>query len=94
MTRAELLADYDWNEQGIITSPGKFQGQMIYMPAAWDIYMNGFSDDEYDEHEVLVSTVEIDSTDWPEVKRDHRLAEGRWYLVRFYEDDQGFVREV
>lgn len=31
---------------GIIVSPGKFEGERDYMPAAYDQYMNGFCDDD------------------------------------------------
>ena len=38
-----------------ITDPGMFEGQLAYMPVAWEQYLNGFCDDNG-----RVVTVDID----------------------------------
>jgi hypothetical protein len=45
MTRADLKQKYVVNKKGVITSPGHFAGQMIYVPYFWDKYMKGLADD-------------------------------------------------
>jgi hypothetical protein len=80
---------YKLSASGIIISPSKFEGEQRYLPHFWDIYMDGGSDDEVDADDVLVSTVEVDRDDvalFPELA-------GR-KVVRFAEDDNGFVYEV
>jgi hypothetical protein len=37
MTRTEIETDYRLNDAGIITSPGKFEGQMVYAPYLHDL---------------------------------------------------------
>jgi hypothetical protein len=44
MTRNEIVGAYRVNDQGIITSPGKFEGEMLYVPYLWDMAMEGFTD--------------------------------------------------
>jgi hypothetical protein len=41
MTRTEILAQYQVGSDGVIRSPGKFEGEMLYVPFYWDIAMNG-----------------------------------------------------
>lgn len=90
MTRNEVLSDYA-AENGMIRSPGKFEGEMIYVPALWDIAMNGFSDAEYCDCEELcdctaAEIIEVDddfATEFPEVGDARRF--------RLMEDGNGFI---
>jgi hypothetical protein len=45
MTRDELELQYAANRRGVIVTPGKFAGQMLYVPYFWDKYLNGLADD-------------------------------------------------
>lgn len=84
MTRQEIMDTYDINEQGVITNPGKFEGEMLYVPYFWDAYMNGNGDWEDD---FTVFTVEPDDiSEFPELMNTT--------FIKLYEDDQGFVSEI
>ena len=74
---------YTIDSQGIIVSPGKFEGEQRYSLYFYDLYMNGSWDDE-DEDGVL--SFNLDEQDWnryPEL-RDTKT-------VFLYEDNYGFV---
>jgi len=43
--RDELLRQYEVNRKGVILTPGKFAGQMLYVPHFWDRYLSGSADD-------------------------------------------------
>jgi hypothetical protein len=45
MTREDLKRQYAVNRRGVIVTPGKFVGQMLYVPYFWDKYQNGLADD-------------------------------------------------
>jgi hypothetical protein len=45
MTREELERQYAVNKNGVIVTPGKFAGQMLYVPYFWDRYLGGLADD-------------------------------------------------
>lgn len=45
MTREDILEHYDVDENGFITSPGKFESEMIYVPYFYDLLMHGASDE-------------------------------------------------
>lgn len=36
MTRKEIAETYKVDERGVIRSPGKFEGEPIYVPYFWD----------------------------------------------------------
>lgn len=78
MTREEIEKDYQVNEDGIITSPGKFEGQMIYVPYFNDQSLNGFFD--------LAEWIEIENTDLEKFSELEGVFE-----IRLFEDDNGFV---
>jgi len=82
MTRAEVLGAYVVNEHGVIMSPGKFEGCMLYVPAFWDLCMDGFTDFE----DGGVHGMAFDDSDrdmWPEI--------GATYGMFLEEDNLGFV---
>ena len=52
MTRQEIEKEYKINEHGIICSPGKFEGEMLYAPYFYEIIMDGGADEtDYPEGE-------------------------------------------
>jgi hypothetical protein len=82
MTRTEILAQYQVGSDGVIRSPGKFEGEMLYVPFYWDIAMNGFANE--DDGEVFTFLIEPeDKAIFPELN-DRRS-------LRLYESDLGFV---
>ena len=88
MTKKEIKEQYDVNENGIITSPGKFEGNMDYTVYFWDIYMDGGDNPCYDENDIYLSQFKIDKddiTEFPELKDDL----GKF--IYLWEDNNGFV---
>jgi hypothetical protein len=85
MTRAEFEKDYTV-ENGRITSPGKFEGQMIYVPYFWDAYLNGMAD-RNDGTTLGFDIASEDREQFPELGMRRRT-------VRLQETGQGFVVEV
>ena len=48
MTRQEIVDTYTITERGTISNPGKFEGEMLYVPFFYDLFLAGFSDRERD----------------------------------------------
>lgn len=44
--REQVLSDYKVNEHGIIQSPGKFEGEMLYAPYFYDRLLDGCPDED------------------------------------------------
>lgn len=84
MTRKEILAAYE-TENGIIRSPGQFEGEAIYVPYFWEAYLNGMAD-RYDGEILGFDLTPDDKAEFPELK-------GR-RTVRLYQRDDGFVCEA
>jgi len=84
MTRNEIEQTYKV-ENGLIRSPGKFEGCPVYVPYFWDIYLNGFADRDDGNYLGFDVTAE-DKTEFPELKRRR--------TVRLVEIASGFVCEV
>jgi hypothetical protein len=83
MTRQEILSQYNIIN-GRIRSPGKFEGEMLYVPFYWDIYLSGFAD--RDDGKILGFDVEPeDKQQFPELKKRR--------TVKLYQRDDGFVCE-
>lgn len=83
MTRAEIEQAYKV-ENGVIRSPGKFEGEAVYVPYFWDVYLDGGADE--DDGEVLVFYVsDEDRATFPELQ-------GPTVMLR--QLDNGFVVEV
>lgn len=83
MTRAEIEREYKVDERGIIRSPGKFEGEPVYAPHFWSVFLEGGADEDDGENLYFdVSTGEANEfSDWlADVQR-----------VVLYEDEQGFV---
>lgn len=70
---------------GVIESPGKFQGEPTYAPAAWDVVQSGFGEDidNVSDHVITrVRAADIAGT-WEALKG---VA-----FVELWETDDGFV---
>ena len=84
--REQIIKDYDVDPAtGRIRRPGKFEGEMLYVPFYWNAVLEGLAD--YDVNGVAGFRLDAhDKETWPELK--HRRA------LRLKETDQGFVIEV
>lgn len=80
--RFQLLHEFRANESGLITAPGKFEGEPIYAPYFWDQFLQGMADEDDGEWVTFEITAQ-DEQLFPELKGIQR--------VRLYEDDVGFV---
>jgi hypothetical protein len=81
-TREEVLANYKINEHGSITSPGKFEGEMLYVPYLWEKSLDGCGDFDFGNIQGFV----IEDSDrklFPE------LADT--FAISLMETDSGFV---
>jgi hypothetical protein len=85
MTRSDILKQYNVDDRGVINSPGKFEGEPLYVPYFWDSFMNGMADS--DHHGILGFDVTADDKkEFPELKRRR--------VVKLSEREGGFVVEV
>lgn len=84
--RRELEAEYTLAHERI-ASPGKFEGERLYVPFYWGQGLEGFAD----EDEAPAYGFRLDATDlavWPELSEDG-YSEGDTLWVE--ENDAGFV---
>jgi hypothetical protein len=84
MTRAEILENYEVRD-GRIVSPGQFEGETIYIPYFWDVFLNGDADED-DGTALTFYVLDEDVAEFPEL--------AGIVFVAIYQDDQGFVREL
>ena len=85
MKRSEVLREYDVDRSGRIKSPGKFEGEMIYVPVFWNAGLEGFADD--DDGSVYEFRITADDRrEYPELGKKKKL--------RLAESEQGFVYEL
>jgi hypothetical protein len=83
MTRQEIEQEYKV-EGGRIVSPGKFEGEAVYVPYFWGAFLDGMAD--RDDGTVLGFDVSAeDKAQFPELKRRR--------TVRLLQRDDGFVCE-
>lgn len=86
LSREQIQEDYRV-VSGRVTRPGKFEGEMLYVPYFWEAVLDGFgSDSEDDEGVVEISVTAEDRAQFRELRGVR--------VVRLCEDEQGFVREV
>lgn len=84
MTRAEIEQQYKVVD-GRIQSPGKFEGEPLYVPYFWDAYLDGWADE--DDGIALWFNVTLgDVEEFPELAGAER--------VGLYCSEDGFVRGV
>lgn len=86
MDRKEILSQYNVNESGRIVSPGKFEGEMLYVPFYWSVFMDGGAD--RDDGTVLGFDITTEDRQmFPELGTRRRT-------VKLIQRDDGFVVEV
>lgn len=86
MNRQEILNEYNVSKEGVILSPGKFEGEMLYVPHYWGIFLEGCAD--RDDGKVLGFNISFeDRVQFPELGKRRRT-------VKLYQRDDGFVCEV
>lgn len=84
MTRQQIETEYAVVD-GVIRSPGKFEGEAVYVPYFWDAYLSGMAD--RDDGTILGFDITAeDKQQFPELK-------GR-RTIKLYQRDDGFVCEV
>jgi hypothetical protein len=85
--RESLLKEYAIDENGRITSPGKFEGESIFVPHLWSLALADDDDGEVFEFKFAPDDVDPLILEFPELKKHL----GRRRLIRLREDSQGFV---
>ena len=83
--RLRELIGYRIDGNGVIRSPGKFEGEMYYVPIFWGIGMEGFADGDYGENGFRFRITAEDRKKYPGLT-------GR--SLRLIQRSDGFVCEV
>ena len=94
MTRAEIEAQYKCHD-GIIVSPGKFEGEPIFAPALYDLMCEGFSDilDYPDDTRIdIFETWPVEDYDTFADFRD--MIDADTAVIALTESETGFVHVV
>lgn len=89
MTREEIKNKYNVDDNGIIRSPGKFEGEMVYAPFYHELILNGAGEKIYSDRlgrKLRMKVGEADREMFPELK-DVKY-------VEFIETRAGFCVEV
>ena len=86
MDRIEVLESYAVDSHGIIRSPGKFEGCMLYVPALWDAILNGEGEGDDGSEDIPSERIQVTAED---IEQFPELA-GIASCV-LWETDQGFV---
>lgn len=85
--RQQILNSFDIDKHGIITSPGKFEGNMLYVPFFYDLWIEGWADDEgYDDNIpfAIFYITDEDIEHFPELRGIKR--------IEMWKDEYGFVQ--
>lgn len=83
------MTDFEVNDRGNITSPGKFEGEASWLPTVWEMVLNGCADREVtDEDGTLLACFALNAdmlalTEFQHIHQPHELV--------VWENDQGFV---
>ena len=87
MTRDEILEEFDVSDAtGIIRNPGKFEGEMLYVPYFWDKALQGAAD--RDDGKVFGFDISLEEKAmFPELGKRRRT-------VKLYQREDGFVCEL
>ena len=87
---AKACEEYQTRDDLTITNPGKFEGEPIFVPALWDMALEGFSDETVEEDGVEVSLFHFSGDEG--ILLGLLCGEGKPISeVRIWETDQGFV---
>lgn len=82
--RKAIIDEYKVNEHGRITSPGKFEGEMLYAVYFYDAMLDGGSDETWSDGSDLFEITDEDRAIFPELEKDDK------YILLEYRSD-GFV---
>lgn len=88
LDRDQVLKMFKVNDAGIIASPGKYEGEVLYVPSFHDDVINGVCEVVADEQGIF-DACKVEASD----RKNFPELQGRKF-VALEEDDQGFVREV
>jgi hypothetical protein len=83
MTRREIEKEYNVKD-GRIISPGRFEGEMIYVPHFWSLFLDGLANRD-NGHVLGFDVHKKDRVEFPEL--------GRRRTVKLYQRSDGFVCE-
>jgi hypothetical protein len=83
MNHQEVCQQYKVNDENIITSPGKFEGEPTFSVFFWDAGLSGFADGIGDDGEFFFDVDDEDRAKFPGLEGIKRLA--------IWVDDNGFV---
>ena len=83
MTLDEITNTYQTRD-GVIVSPGKFEGEPVYVPYFWDAFPPDWVEDEDDDGVLIFKVSAEDRAAFPGMLDGVRE-------VRLREDDNGFV---
>lgn len=84
-TSNDVRRDFDVSPGGRITTPGMFEGEMVWVPFYWGVYLDGYAD--RDDGEILgFDIAKGEHEAFPEMPKRKRT-------VRLYQRDDGFVCE-
>lgn len=87
MRRQDVINTYTI-ENGRITTPGRFEGEPIFLPALWELAMEGLADDEVEnEYRFTILAGDPLRTEFPELNR--WLC--RQHVIRVWQNDSGFI---
>jgi hypothetical protein len=80
------VCEYECDEQGRITSPGKFEGEMCYLPYFYDLFLcgEGYCDDE---GVISIDVEDADRVLYPSIPEGAEV-------IFFMESESVFVYEV
>ena len=73
----------------LVVSPGKFEGEPIWLVYLWDLALESFADSTEYDGDTEVSVFEVDAE--MRVYDPYTFAESSVNVIRVWENDQGFV---
>lgn len=90
--RQAILAQYkhvDASPLKLITSPGKFEGEPIFVPHFWNLSLEGLADQDMGSTAIFkLKSGDPELEEWPELK----AFLGRRRVLRLTETESGFIR--
>lgn len=72
---------------GIIVSPGKFEGEPEWVVTLWEMVLNGMADESVHDGTMVIDAFKLDA----EMARITGLEPSREHYVCLWSSDQGFV---
>lgn len=97
--------EFQFDTEGRITSPGKFEGEMIYVPYFWECFVDGSMAEERPDGSIRMDVIEDDKVFFKfmmnqerEPSRIQGLARALEILkkktsISFDQSDDGFITE-